>query len=99
MTKEAVEKAIKRVNRGIVIATENVEKGVQVKESKDGIEDLKVCKEALEKQLPKKPLRKPNENHDYEILTCPVCGSYISGISTGNYCRCGQKLDWSETDE
>ena len=47
--------------------------------------------EALEKQLPKKPILKRNAYGG--ISVCPTCGA----SDYGKYCRqCGQKLDWSE---
>lgn len=47
--------------------------------------------EALEKQLPKKPVLKRKAYGG--IMVCPICE--VSDY--GKYCRvCGQKLDWSE---
>lgn len=52
--------------------------------------------EALEKQIPTKPVEKDN-GIDYN---CPVCGRYIGYIDamvweTPKYCdECGHKLDW-----
>lgn len=45
--------------------------------------------EALEKQIPKKPI---DEYH--RIAYCPACGELI----VDTYCcpECGQKIDWSE---
>lgn len=51
---------------------------------------------ALEKQIPKKPL------HQGYIYACPCCNNEITIGSTflrpnQNYCtECGQKLDWTE---
>ena len=98
MTKESIQRAITRIDKGIVTANENIEKGYQVEQSREALEDLQICKGALEKQIPMKPVSSTNVNRDYEILTCPRCGSYISLISTGNYCRCGQKLKWEDTN-
>ena len=55
---------------------------------------LDICKEALEKQIPKKI-----NNADGFGGRCPVCGYYIAKIiysSKGyKYCpECGQTLDW-----
>ena len=55
---------------------------------------LDICKEALEKQIPKKI-----NNADGFGGRCPVCGYYIAKIiysSKGyKYCpECGQALDW-----
>lgn len=57
------------------------------------IEEFKALKE---KSMAKKPTRKPNIGWTYEEVVCPTCGKYISSAYTDNYCKCGQKLDWSE---
>lgn len=47
--------------------------------------------EALEKQLPKKPVLKRKAYGG--IMVRPIC----EASDSGKYCRyCGQKLDWSE---
>lgn len=52
--------------------------------------------EAMEKQLPKKPIE-PQE--DYGTFMCPSCRGLIyteDKIETHRYCLlCGQALDWS----
>lgn len=49
-------------------------------------EDLRIIKEALEKQIPKKPIKELNET------VCPNCKTLVGSL----YCRCcGQSLDWS----
>ena len=52
--------------------------------------------EALEKQIPKKPI-KAQEHIRYEkCYICPNCGKIFSGTGIATYCyHCGQKLDWS----
>ena len=69
------------------------------------VEALKVAVVALEKQIPKKPI-KLKANEDIKIgagtwkagttvYKCPRCDSFISRSS--NYCdKCGQALDWSD---
>lgn len=69
------------------------------------IESLKFAVLALEKQIPKKPIKLKAEQ-DIEIgagtwkagttvYKCPRCDSFISRSS--NYCvKCGQALDWSD---
>lgn len=56
-------------------------------------ETLIKCKEALEKQIPKKPKRDCTE-----VAPCPVCGfSVIEKVE--NFCpHCGQALDWSDKE-
>lgn len=55
---------------------------------------------ALEKQMPKKPI--PTEEQDIRYVmnyTCPSCGKHFSGTGIANYCyHCGQALDWSDSD-
>lgn len=59
--------------------------------AKDTIENSTIIIEALEKQLPKKPVLKRNAYGG--ISVCQICGA----SDYGKYCRvCGQKLDWSE---
>ena len=54
-------------------------------------EMLIVCKEALEKQIPKKL-------KDDGWLYCPICGRDVL-MDRFNYCPdCGQALDWSDTE-
>lgn len=46
---------------------------------------------ALEKQIPKKPIK------DDDNMACPICGAIV-GMSP--YCdECGQALDWSELEK
>ncbi len=55
--------------------------------------------EALEKQIPKKPLNKTMEyNGDYG--ECPCCGRCVSDFYELTRCKtCGQALDWSDNDK
>lgn len=53
------------------------------------------CREARERQIPKKPVLYKGTNG----ADCPVCGNTVRGISKpfGEWCsHCGNKLDWSE---
>ena len=55
-------------------------------------EMLIVCKEALEKQIPKKL-------KDDGWLYCPICGRDVL-MDRFDYCPdCGQALDWSENND
>lgn len=63
---------------------------------------------ALEKQIPKKPEKKPDRYCDLiQQYYCPSCGRYFGQRGVHNvilfnkerYCQgdnCGQKIDWSE---
>lgn len=54
-------------------------------------ESALVIREALEKQIPMKPIK---AEYDYN---CPICG--YEYLINQNYCQyCGQKLDWSEVE-
>ena len=50
---------------------------------------------ALEKQIAKKPVRKPNLDWTNEEVTCPSCNRNVSEYRN-KYCDCGQKLNWGE---
>ena len=66
-----------------------VRKGKTLKLNDKGI-DLVI--EALEKQIPKKPL---TEYHCVLQRLCPSCGCEVSDIEDRKWsCNCGQKLDW-----
>lgn len=53
-------------------------------------------KEALDKQIPKPPIR--GANLDYQ---CPVCGHCVGWVDalaweTEHHCICGQAINWNE---
>ena len=63
--------------------------------------------QALEKQIPKKPILDTIFPSGVKWFRCPICnkkivsklGEWISGRPQ-KYCdNCGQKLDWSESNE
>jgi len=65
--------------------------------------ELKIIKEALEKQIPKKPISweyrhyfspTPNDDWGYE---CPCCGNQEIDYPE-HHCDCGQALDWTEEE-
>ena len=69
--------------------------------------------EALEKQIPKKPIHKTTRfviqgfELDDDCLYCPLCIKFICNLSAesnfnriSTYCAdCGQALDWSSENE
>lgn len=58
-----------------------------------------VACEALDKQLPKKPLNLSNATLDAycAIFRCPRCKGRLKMKSKGAYCdKCGGALDWSD---
>ena len=69
-------------------------------------EALDVAIQALEKQIPKKPIMKQYfEDLEDEYLCCPTCGEILTDrIPDDNktfyfHCmNCGQKFDWSDEE-
>ena len=73
---------------------ERIKKYVEPQESwsEDDWEHYKTIIDALEKQIPKKPIYKAEGK--YTTMVCPVCEK---GNLVLPYCKhCGQALDWSE---
>lgn len=74
-----------------------------------GLEGTKMLCEALEKQIPKKPVLLANDGFDIDqaaTLCCPNCHEPIHSDFIRdkdfkpNHCReCGQMLDWSEDND
>lgn len=67
--------------------------------AKDTIENSTIIIEALEKQLPKKPIE-INDAYtpkigEFRVAKCPNCGHEASDRFDVCF-ECGQKLDWSE---
>lgn len=58
-------------------------------------ETFEKVKEAVEKQIPKKPYS-DNDNGIYEKDCCPTC--HRSLFPNDHHCRCGQALDWSDAE-
>ena len=60
-------------------------------------ETYEVAIEALEKRIPKKPIRLRNFND----LRCPICKGYIETETDEFECCpcCGQAIDWSKQDK
>lgn len=54
------------------------------------IKIIKTCESAIEKQIPKKPIKTRSE------IVCPTCNTLVG---SSPYCRyCGQALDWSDIE-
>ena len=67
-------------------------------EYQDWLTAMNIVSEALEKQIPKKPLY----TNKGTVTRCPVCEAIhlrcISSVEV-DYCeRCGQAIDWSKKD-
>ena len=98
---EAIEK-LKNMRLFMQITDENSEH----KFSEDYYKANEMAIQALEKQIPKKPIMKQYfENLKEEYLCCPTCGEILTDrIPADNktfyfHCmNCGQKLDWSDEE-
>ena len=63
------------------------------------IDNTRTAIEALEKQLPKKPIKTTEETgiRYTDSYRCPNCGGNFTGTGIADFCyHCGQRLDWSE---
>lgn len=59
------------------------------------IECREVIHKALEKQIPKNPIKLKDNFYDFHLV-CPSCKNGISDVWYTNYCHhCGQVLNWS----
>ena len=64
----------------------------------DFVDEVKFAIEALEKQIPKKPIKSDREIRYCEVWKCPKCGFEWSGRVV-DYCyKCGQAIDWGEEE-
>lgn len=70
----------------------------------DDIDWLEESKKALEKQIPRKVkyLNRHGSGSDLynkDYFNCPSCGRRLRNKQKDNHCgRCGQALDWSDTE-
>ena len=94
-------------SESIKILQRDLQIQVKNKALTDGIEAVKFAIQALEKQIPKKPIMKQYfENLEEEYLCCPTCGEILTDrIPSDNktfyfHCmNCGQKFDWSDDND
>ena len=86
--------AIKILQRDLQIQLEN-------KALPDGIEAIQIAIQALEKQIPMKPVKSEKQVVRYvNTYYCPICNLGITCTNIAKWCyHCGQKLDWSEESE
>ena len=59
-------------------------------------EEVRMCIDALEKQIAKKPKKIEVEGYRYtDTYRCPICKGNFSGTGIADYCyHCGQKFLW-----
>lgn len=57
--------------------------------------------QALEKQIPMKPVKSEKQVVRYvNTYYCPICNLGITGTNIAKWCyHCGQKLDWSDDND
>lgn len=89
------------VNEALEIAKQALEEIQQYRE----IGTVEECREAAEKQKPKKPRLNYKRKFLVEgIYTCPTCGNarlkkYANERQNNSFCwDCGQAIDWSEEE-
>ena len=88
------EEAIERINEHIAIHRYNEPHAIRIAEA------LQMAVDALEKQIPMKPINEPiNQSLHYKL--CQRCKRKISGMEWGQtYCgTCGQAINWLENEE
>ena len=55
--------------------------------------------EAIEKQIPKKPISVSTSDNEWIGFLCPVCQKVEFGFNQPRFCEgCGQAIDWSEVE-
>lgn len=99
--------AIKICNTIVLASSLSSPHGIPLNTTKEELaEAMKIAVQALEKQIPKKPIR----HTAWENFKCPACGSAeIVQYDTEyreydkdckfEYCSdCGQKLDWGDEE-
>lgn len=84
-------------SEAIKILQRDLEIQVKNKALPDGIEAIQIAIQALEKQMPKKPVKSEKQVVMYvNTYYCPICNLGITGTNIAKWCyHCGQKLDWS----
>ena len=87
------EEAIKRIDEHIAVHRLNEPHAIYITEA------LQMAKDALKKQIPKKPT-----GEHYAHMRCPSCNHRIpsrqgsSSRRRDNWCNyCGQAIDWGES--
>lgn len=54
--------------------------------------------QALEKQIPKKPIPVETDDNEFLFMLCPSCKNAFAWNDA--YCRkCGQAIDWGKEEE
>lgn len=101
------EEALKELQNNLQVAIQDQD-GLNPEYERQQIDSLQIALEALEKQIPKKPIKtnyivKVHGVHtlldENEFTKCPSCTYKDIEVKRGQkYCHiCGQALDWSDT--
>ena len=62
---------------------------------RDFVEEIKIAIEAIEKQIPKKPIIIEETKDYFGHTLCPNCEKVDFGFTQPCFCdRCGQAIDW-----
>lgn len=89
-------KAIKILQRDLQIQLEN-------KALPDGIEAIQIAIQALEKQIPKKPVMVYDDKVDSNWCSCPICANGIGWKIHARkikFCwECGHRLDFGDDEK
>ena len=101
---ETESEAIKLANKLYANITSNANNIIK---TNDYIDFVRIAINALEKQIPKKPIMKQYfDDLEEEYLCCPTCGEILTDrIPLDNkdfyfHClNCGQKLNWESDEE
>ena len=101
---ETESEAIKLANKLYANITSNANNIIK---TNDYIDFVRIAINALEKQIPKKPIMKQYyDDMEEEYLCCPTCGEILTDrIPLDNkdfyfHClNCGQKLNWESDEE
>ena len=90
---EAIEK-LKNMRLFMQIEDENND----CKFTEDDYKANEMSIQALEKQIPMKPVKSEKQVVRYvNTYYCPICNLGITGTNIAKWCyHCGQKLDWSD---
>lgn len=100
MTIEEARKILERELLAVTLESNVSKKEAQKKRLNEKFKALNVALEAIDKQIPRKPIGGFDfANNEYEI--CCECSAIVQdGEWKANYCpSCGQALDWSDTDD
>lgn len=85
-------KALKILNENLQVAIHDCD-GLNLEceqDQQEQVKALQIAVNAVEKQIPKKPVKTARE------IVCPTCGTLVG---SSPYCRyCGKAIDWSEKE-